>query len=214
MDQSEGNPLAAQAPSKLRLDGTLWSTGRRILFRARRLVDYLCRGPLRGPTDFGWVLPIAAVPQMEFIAYILADDRFAPTKYVDLDFDYSRVSWLDYSEMTTDYELLLAEEVQLEGGQAWNTEFAGPVKEVFGSLSDPVAEALDHGAYLTRFRTFIDPEDMTVDPAWQLNGRLPDVSRTHHMGGWDSGDTALAARAPWLGTLVLLASVFMLRRKD
>ena len=86
--------------------------------------------------------------------------------------------------LDTNGEVLLA--VQAEGGRAFVTEFAGPSSEVLSRIlgngagtSAEVLDALSTGTYVTRLSTLIAPEDMIVDPIFELRTDLPDVTNTH-----------------------------------
>jgi hypothetical protein len=49
-------------------------------------------------------------------------------------------------------------------------------------VTDPLLQALrDRFPYVTRFYGQLSPEEMTVDPVFDFNGQLPDVSNIHDL---------------------------------
>ena len=143
---------------------------------------------------------IAAVQDMDITTYVLADERYAPDNYGDariLDQDVSLSA-----DGSNDYLDLLPAWIDEAGERAWATEFAQPVQTVVGA-ADTAAELLESGTFLTRFRTIISPDEMTLDPCWAPAPGLPDVSNVHTVS---SPPLELAAA---LGLLLL---VFARRR--
>ena len=61
------------------------------------------------------------------------------------------------------------------GGQAFITEYAAPTRELV--VAHPLLQDLSSRyAYVTRLNTVISPEEMTVDPIFDYDGQLKDVS--------------------------------------
>lgn len=146
---------------------------------------------------------VAAAPDMEIVAYVLAGERYVPDNYADLAYDYGRVRWV--GDGMTDYEWYLLEDIEAAGGQAFNTEFAQPVAHVLRDLSDETVAVLGSGTYLTRFRTFMDGWDRTVDPTWVPDPGAPDVANVHAIGLDDTARAGLPAGLAlglvWLGVV-------------
>ena len=149
---------------------------------------------------------VAAADDMDITAYVLADERYAPDNYVDYAFDWSRVQWA--GEGRTDYEDRIPSEVDALGGRAFLTEFAGrtdslplvdgPTGKEWDDEVTPLQSAsalLETGAYLSRFRTKISPDEMTEDPVWLPAPELGDVSNEHAIG---SNDALMASLPVWL----------------
>lgn len=152
---------------------------------------------------------VAAAPDMEVIAYVLADERYAPANYTDVEFDHSVVRWVD--DETTDYDEILPLAMDYAGGQAFVTEYASPVDVFASQAREASAELLSTGAYLTRFRTMISPTEMTIDPVWQADPKLGDVSNIHTIS--EEGDSMVAATGP-LVVLVAMLVALGRRRRD
>jgi hypothetical protein len=155
---------------------------------------------------------VAAVPQMPITAYVLADERHVPGNYVDLAFDWGQVGWVDPGTGETDYVPRLRDAVVAAGGHAWNTEYAAPAAEMFGEVDPEIAVALRTGAYLTRFKTVLGPEDMTLDPVFVPDPEAPDVSRNHLLGRVVHSSFPVVP-TPWVGALVLGWVAVTLRRR-
>ncbi len=168
-----------------------------------------------GPTVPLLLTSVAAVENMEVTAYVLSDERYAPANYTDLQFDYDQVLWNDPEALSTDYDVRLASAANAAGGIAWNTEYARPVDHLLsnnGAMSEDLAIVLEQGAYLTRFHTFISPDEMTRDPAWIPAPQLDDVDHIHFIAPpVVEGRRTPAGGAAWL-LLPLLG--FGLRRRD
>lgn len=146
---------------------------------------------------------ISATTNMEIIAYVVANDRFRPLGWTDLDFDWSSVE-LTTSEWDglaySNYPVLLEETVEAAGGRAFVTEFAGPTADLVDLTSAP-GPWLAQGDYVTRLRTYVDPDDMNTDPSFgPIYGR-GDQSNEHRVF------PNLDERTAGLGLLVLLLAV-------
>jgi hypothetical protein len=140
---------------------------------------------------------IAATQNMDIVAYTLTNQRMAPNNYVDLPFDYAAVNWVE--EGVTDYDVELMFAIQGAGGQAWNTEFAGPSRDVLPELPEAL-DLLAQGDYLTRFHTKMAPADMTLDPMWTPAPDLLDQPNVHTTG-WEEGEWS--GLHPLLGMLLI-----------
>lgn len=58
---------------------------------------------------------VAAAADMEIIAYIAGPGRYVPGNYIDLEFDFGRVTWTDDGDTDTDYAENLASSVVRPG---------------------------------------------------------------------------------------------------
>ncbi len=151
---------------------------------------------------------VAAAEDMEVIAYVLADERYAPANYTDVDFDHSVVRWVDDEE--TDYDEILPLAMDYAGGRAFVTEYASAIEVFADQAGEPSAELLGTAAYLTRFRTMISPTEMTIDPVWQAAPDLGDVSNVHTIS--EEGGSMVAAAGPALILLAILVGLGRRRR--
>lgn len=117
---------------------------------------------------------VAAVDDMEIVAYVLSDDRYVPdADWVEVPVDPASLSLA--ADGTSDYPYVLRTQVDAVGGHGFRTEFAGPASEFVSGLDAATQEALGHGAYLTRLRTFVSAPQMTTDPGFVADPEAPDV---------------------------------------
>ncbi|MCP4868594.1 MAG: DUF2330 domain-containing protein [Proteobacteria bacterium] len=123
---------------------------------------------------------ISASTNMEVTAYVAANERYAPVGWTDLEFDWGAVELLedDWVGTYSNYTVLLEETVELAGGRAFVTEFAGPSAGVV-SPSSAAGAWLGSGSTLTRLRTFVDPGDMTTDPSFEPSLIQADQNNVH-----------------------------------
>lgn len=149
---------------------------------------------------------VAATNNMDLIAYVLADEQYAPVGYQKIDFPWNSVEMIP-GLGATDYTLLLEDAVEGLGGRAFVTEFAGTSSSQLQQVGDETAELLMSRPYLTRMRTLIDPSAMTFDPSFEPAPELADVDNVHVLV--EIGTTLAAA--PLL--LLLLAPAIARRRR-
>ncbi len=143
---------------------------------------------------------IAAVQDMEIVTYVLADERYAPDNYGDARIYDDQVTL--NADGTSDYDELLPGWIDEAGGRAWATEFAGPTDWIV-DRADVSSKLLAGREHLTRFRTIISPDEMTLDPCWAPAPGLPNVSNEHIISG---------VPVEVAGTLGFLLLVFVRRR--
>lgn len=89
----------------------------------------------------------------------------------------------EFQFYSTLHQGLYAKEIQQEGVQV-NTE--GAVKELDEVLIQPntqIKNMFTDNPYLTELYTTLDPEEMTVDPTFQIKSGLKDVSNIHNAQG-------------------------------
>lgn len=146
------------------------------------------------------ITSIAAVPDMEITAYVLADERYVP----DGDWPETPVSFDEVLGLD-DYDRVLREALDVRGGRGWRTEFAGPDEHWTGSVAPDTLVALGRGGYLTRIRTFASPHEMTSDPFFVADPSAPDVSNRVVLG-------ARAAAAGPFGVVLLVVAMAVRRR--
>ena len=81
-----------------------------------------------------------------------------------------------------DYRWLMGTKADEYGGQAFITEYAAPTREL--RVTHPLLQQLaQRFAYVTRLNTVISPEEMTVDPVFDYNPQLKDVSNVRDLSG-------------------------------
>jgi len=112
---------------------------------------------------------VAAADDMEVVVYVAAQDLYEPDNFARID-DYP----FDDVEIAgwggTNYGVILRDEIEDRQGRAFITEYANEsgAPDFLGGLP-----------YLTRMRTFIGPDAMTVDPGFRGGGGF--VSNFHEL---------------------------------
>ena len=137
---------------------------------------------------------VAAEPEMGIITWVLADRRYGPDNFADLEIDDDLIE-LDPFGFQSNYLPVVSREVDRAGGQAFVTEYAAPTAELVEQLAntfvppDPdsilanaaLIELLQAHDYVTRLYTRISPEEMTLDPVFRPSRDRSDVSNIHDL---------------------------------
>ena len=130
---------------------------------------------------------VAANPNMSVLTWIFANARMETINYArptindaDLRGDFSQFGG-------TNYMNLVDQTIDLYDGRAFITEYAQPTTELIkaGVRDDLVIELTRRYDYVTRFFGRMSPEEMTVDPVFQLDSDLPAVSNVHDLSGFE-----------------------------
>jgi len=128
--------------------------------------------PLRLPA-------VAATPDMPVVVWIFGRDQAAPLNYVPLTIADSEVKFTPFG--SNDYLQVVSSAVDQAGGRAFVTELAQPTSAM-RAASDPTATLLmQQYPYLTRLYTRISPDEMTIDPTFDVSPGLPNVSNVHDL---------------------------------
>lgn len=123
---------------------------------------------------------VAANPNMTVLTWIFGSHQAYPTNYAhptvnDSDIRYSPTVSHNYMQLVDDT-------IDLYEGRAFITEFASSTAPFVNQVSDPDLRELMLGhTYLTRFIGRISPEEMTVDPMFDFDRDMPDVSNVHDL---------------------------------
>lgn len=121
---------------------------------------------------------VAAQPDMPVLVWVFASGRTAPTNFVDMAISDGEVAFNPFG--ANNYRQTVARAADQAGGRAFVTEFAGPTTLL--RPVDPAAQLLaQQYPYVTRLYTRISPDEMTVDPVFDLAPGLPDVSNVHDL---------------------------------
>ncbi|MFW6086287.1 MAG: DUF2330 domain-containing protein [Myxococcota bacterium] len=156
---------------------------------------------------------VAAEPEMGILTFVLADRRFEPKNWPELDIADEDVV-LDPTTGRSNWPALVAKAVDRAGGEGFETELAEPTDSYAELLAnslinteeqeearDALLPLLEAHPYITRMYTRLSAEEMGSDPVF---GRAPsdegDVSRFHTIpipddfcaeGGWwdDTSET-------------------------
>ena len=116
---------------------------------------------------------VAAQPDFPIWVWVFGDERAVPLNFAEMEIANAEITFFDRS--THDYLFLLADRADAFDGHAFITEYAQPV-EASGFGHPWLAAQAETSPYLTRLATVIDPDQMTVDPAFGFDGSLGDVS--------------------------------------
>ncbi|MBI1276701.1 MAG: DUF2330 domain-containing protein [Anaerolineaceae bacterium] len=128
---------------------------------------------------------VAANPNMNVITWILADKQAVPTNYAHPTIDNQNIRYNFGSSDGTNYIQVVDQTVDLYHGRAFITEYAGASEKLAASANDKlVKQLLADYPYITRVFGRISPEEMTVDPTFDLKD-APDVSNIHDLSKMD-----------------------------
>lgn len=123
---------------------------------------------------------VAAFPQMPIFVWILADEQAVPENYEHFEIATEEVTFSPFG--LPDYPFLVQARADAVGGQGFITEFAGPANSL--NITNPYTSSqAEAQPYLTRLSTYLDPEEMTVDPMFAFDGTLDDVSNIRDASG-------------------------------
>lgn len=128
---------------------------------------------------------VAANPNMSVLTWVFGNEQAYPTNYAhpsidDADIRYSQTASHNYMQLVDDT-------MDLYEGRAFITEFAGSTASLLSNgIVDPDLEAfmMEH-TYVTRFFGRISPEEMTVDPIFDFDSTMPDISNIHDLNNVD-----------------------------
>lgn len=143
---------------------------------------------------------VAAEPEMGFLVFIFAEERWGPANWSELEIDPATLVWGSHAwPAETDWLRRVASDADADGGRAWVTEMAGPTDALRDAImaamtsSPEQAEARDalltlatDHAYLTRLYARLSPDEMTVDPIFRASGG-EDVPRERQLARYVDG---------------------------
>jgi hypothetical protein len=133
---------------------------------------------------------VAATPDMPVIVWIFAKDQTQSINYTPIAIADSEVRFSPFGG--NDYRQTVVRAVDQAGGRAFVTELAQPTHAI-RPPSDPAVRLLfQQYPYLTRLYTRISPDEMTIDPVFDLAPGLPNVSNVHDLSNrpapWSCSD--------------------------
>ena len=129
---------------------------------------------------------VAAVPNMNVITWIFADEQAYPTNYAHPEIEEENLRFFPFSG--NNYLQLVDMTVDLYNGRAFITEYAQSTGDFARQTppADPLLrELLKKYDYVTRFFVRISPEEMIIDPMFEFDSRLPDVPNTRDVSYLD-----------------------------
>ena len=127
---------------------------------------------------------VAANPDMAVMVWIYAEHQAVPMNYAKMAIENDELSfWVDgRGNRGNNYRLLIGEKADEHSGQAFITEYASPTSEL--RVTHPLLRELSRRfSYVTRLNTVISPAEMTVDPVFDYDPQLKDVSNVRDLRG-------------------------------
>ncbi len=117
---------------------------------------------------------VAAMPNMPIFTWFFAEDQVVPSNYAHMEIETREITFATFGG--NDYTRLMQQRADAFEGQAFITEFAQPTDPA--RFTHPyLASKAEQRQYLTRLATYISPDEMTVDPMFEVEGGRADVSR-------------------------------------
>ena len=124
---------------------------------------------------------VAANPDMAVMVWIYADQQAKPANYAAMSIANDELTFFGRGQ-GNDYRWLIGQKADEYGGQAFITEYAAPTREL--RVTHPLLQQLaQRFPYVTRLNTVISPEEMTVDPIFDYDPQLKDVSNVRDLSG-------------------------------
>ena len=122
---------------------------------------------------------VAANPNMAVMVWIYADRQATPVNYASMNIANDELVFFGWGG-GHNYRQLMSDRADEYGGQAFITEYAAPSREL--RIVHPLLRKLrDRHPYVTRLNTVISPEEMTVDPVFDYDAQLKDVSNVRDL---------------------------------
>jgi hypothetical protein len=122
---------------------------------------------------------VAANPNMGVYTWIFGRAQTESQNYAKLEVSDNQLSALPFGG-GTDYLQQVATGIDQYEGKAFITEYAQPTSQL--NVTDSLLQELrQRYPYVTRFYGQISPEEMTVDPVFDFNNNLADVSNIHDL---------------------------------
>lgn len=146
---------------------------------------------------------VAANPNMGVYTWIFGRAQAEPQNYAKLDISDDDLSVNSPFGGGTNYLQLVANEIDRFEGKAFVTEYAQPTSQL--NVTDPLLRELrQRYPYVTRLYGQISPEEMTVDPVFDFNNNLSDISNIHDLSSrtdlYPCQDGAVNVEVPTLFT--------------
>jgi len=154
---------------------------------------------------------ISAAAATEVLIYVLANHHAEAANVPNAVISPEAVALEPDSPSYSNYEALFAGKIAELGGLALITEFASSSFELDSVWSEAPAGALA-ATFLTRMRTVISPEQMTLDFAFQDAASDQEVSAQFWLGSSSRVQAALISGQP-LGALLVFALLWSIMRR-
>jgi hypothetical protein len=122
---------------------------------------------------------VAANPNMGVYTWIFGRAQAESQNYAKLEVSDDQLSALPFGG-GTDYLQQVATGIDQYEGKAFITEYAQPTAQL--NVTDSLLrEFRQRYPYVTRFYGQISPEEMTIDPVFDFNNNLADISNIHDL---------------------------------
>ena len=130
---------------------------------------------------------VAANPDMNVVTWIFGDAQAYPTNYAHPTINDKNIRYFIGSFGNAhNYVQLVDQTVDLYEGRAFITEYAQPTAELSNQIADPLLQELfAENTYVTRVFGRISPEEMTVDPVFDFDPDMEDISNIHDLSEFD-----------------------------
>ena len=123
---------------------------------------------------------VAANPDMAVMVWIYGEHQAVPMNYAKMTIANDELTFTDWG--SNDYRQLMGQKADENDGKAFITEYAAPTSEL--RVTHPLLRELSRRfTYVTRLNTVISPEEMTVDPVFDYDPQLNDVSNIRDLRG-------------------------------
>lgn len=123
---------------------------------------------------------VAATPDMPVIVWVFARNQVASLNFTSISIADSEVKFRPFGGQN-DYLQVVSQAVDQAGGRAFVTELAQPTTALRPPSDPAVSLLFQQYPYLTRLYTRISPDEMTIDPVFDLAPGLPNVSNIHDL---------------------------------
>ncbi|MBK9051876.1 MAG: DUF2330 domain-containing protein [Chloroflexi bacterium] len=121
---------------------------------------------------------VAANPDMAVLVWFYGSGQYVPENYAHMEIKDEDLTFFTFG--ANDYRALMGRTANEDNGQAFVTEYAAPTNQL--AITHPLLQQFrQKHAYLTRLNTVISPQEMTVDPVFNLDAGRPDVSNVHDL---------------------------------
>ena len=123
---------------------------------------------------------VAATPNMGIYTWIFGRAQAEAQNYASLQIADDELSLSGPFGGGTNYLQLVGNSIDRFEGKAFITEYARPTSQL--SVVDPLLQELrQRYPYVTRFYGQMSPNEMTIDPTFDFNAGLPEVSNIHDL---------------------------------
>lgn len=140
---------------------------------------------------------VAAQPEMGIVAWIVANQRFAPDNYVDLKVPDKLIQFNEYGYQNN-YLTLVSSLADKVGGEAFVTEYAKPTSELIqqiqnqplppstvnpnaASAQEALLGVLGRSPFITRLYARMSAEEMIDDPRFRIASDQSEVTNIHDL---------------------------------